>query len=262
MSKWKIDIIGRTKGFRNAVLIEGLPGIGNVGKVAVDFMIDKLKARKIYEIYSYSFPHSVFVDENNLVNLPRISIYHFRNKKNGQKDVLFLAGDVQPIDEEGCYEFSELVLDIAEKLRIKEIITLGGIGIEEIPKTPKVYCTGNSKKIVEFYRKNLGLKNSLYDVVGPIVGVSGLLVALARKRKIDAIALLAETYSHPLYLGMKGARELLKLLNKRFNLGITLNEFNKEIEEFEKEMIKKTNELEEISKKSLRKGNQDINYIG
>ena len=36
------------------ILIEGLPGIGNVGKLAVDFVIDELKAEKLYSLFSYS----------------------------------------------------------------------------------------------------------------------------------------------------------------------------------------------------------------
>ena len=87
---------------KNPILIEGLPGIGNVGKIAVDFMIDNLKAKKFIDIYSKAFPNSVFVNEKNLVHLPRISLYYKRLKN---KDVIFLAGDVQPLDEKACYEF-------------------------------------------------------------------------------------------------------------------------------------------------------------
>src|SRR3989338_10218388 len=82
------------------LFIEGLPGIGNVGKVAIDFIIDELKAKKIYEITSSSFPHSVFVAENNLVELPTIEIYH---KKMKGRDLLLIGGDVEPIDEKSCF---------------------------------------------------------------------------------------------------------------------------------------------------------------
>ena len=60
------------------VLIVGLPGIGNVGKIAVDFIIDNLKAQKIFDIESYNFPHAVFVNEKNMVELPTIEIYYKR----------------------------------------------------------------------------------------------------------------------------------------------------------------------------------------
>ena len=40
----------------NPVFIEALPGIGHVGKLAADHMIDEFNATKFAEIYSPSFP--------------------------------------------------------------------------------------------------------------------------------------------------------------------------------------------------------------
>ena len=70
------------------VLIEGLPGIGNVGKIAVDFMIDELKPTLIYTIHSDTFPHSVYVNDLNLIELPSVALFH---KKVGKNDFIFLA---------------------------------------------------------------------------------------------------------------------------------------------------------------------------
>ena len=172
---WKITQFGKSPKLNNTVFIEGLPGIGNVGKVAVDFLIDELKAKKLYEITSYTFPHSVFVNEDNLVELPIVEIFY---KQLNKKDILLLGGDVQPIDEVSSYEFSEKILDLAQKFNVKEMITLGGIGLSDIPKKPRVYCTGNTKKIIEKYKSEL-VSNKLYGIVGPIVGVSGLLLGLS-----------------------------------------------------------------------------------
>ncbi len=263
---WKIKQFGKKPKLNKAVLIEGLPGIGNVGKVVVDFIIDELKAVKLYEMFSYTFPHSVFVNENNLVELPTIEIY-YKKMKNGN-DLLLLAGDVQPIDEVSCYEFSEKILDMVEELKGSEVITLGGIGLQGIPKKPKVFCTGNSKKIIAKYKKGVALNENIYGVVGPIVGVSGLLLGLAEQRKIPAIAFLAETYSHPMYLGVKGAREILKILNKKLELNIKLKDLDKEIKELETEMMRRTEELSDVSKKTAIKklkgriGGEETSYIG
>jgi proteasome assembly chaperone (PAC2) family protein len=78
---------------KNPILIEGLPGIGSVGKIAVDFMIDKLKPVLLYKIYSHEFPHSVYLTENSFVELPSVSLYYVKNKN---RDILLLAGDAQP----------------------------------------------------------------------------------------------------------------------------------------------------------------------
>jgi len=257
MNTWRIEQFGKKPKLNKAVFIEGLPGIGNVGKVVVDFIVDELKAEKLYEITSNTFPHSVFVNEENLVELPKIEMFY--KKLNGY-DLLLMGGDVQPIDEVSSYEFSEKVLDLIEKFGAQEIITLGGIGLAEIPKKPKIYCTGNSKEIIEKYKGKM-VHNKLYGVVGPIVGISGLLLGLASKRKIDAIALLAETYGHPMYLGVKGAREVLKVLNDKLKLGVNVNKLEKEIDYIEKQIVKKTKELSNVSGKGLKKGNE-FSYIG
>ncbi|MBN2112215.1 PAC2 family protein [Candidatus Woesearchaeota archaeon] len=265
MSEWVVKQIGKKPKLNSPIFVEGLPGIGNVGKVVADFMIEKMKAKKLYEFHSAAFPHSVFVNEDNLVELPKIEIYYKTLK--GKHDLLFLAGDIQPIDEESCYKFADKVLDLCEEYKVKEIITLGGIGLQNIPKKPIVYCTGNGKKIVEKYKKGTGINEKLYGVVGPIVGVTGILLGLSKPREIPAIALLAETFGHPMYLGVKGAREVLKVLNKKLGLNINLKDLDKEIATLEEEMLKRTEEFSNITKrtaikklKSKIKG--ETSYIG
>ncbi|MBI2653777.1 PAC2 family protein [Candidatus Woesearchaeota archaeon] len=263
-SYWKVMQFSKLPKLNNPVFIEGLPGIGNVGKVAVDFLIDELNAKKLYEITSYTFPHSVFVNEDNLVELPLVEVFYKELK--GKKDLLLLGGDVQPVDEISSYEFSEKILDIVQKFNGKEVITLGGIGLTDIPKKPKVYCTGNSKKIIQKYKSDL-VSNNLYGVVGPIVGVSGLLLGLASRRNIEAISFLAETYGHPMYLGIKGAKEILRILNKNLGLNLDINKLDKEIKDIESEIIKKTEQLSEVTKQlALRRLQKrlgkDVDYIG
>src|SRR3989338_5226179 len=130
---------------KNPILLEGLPGIGNVGKIAIDFVIEELKAKKIYSLFSYTFPHSVFVNDNDLVELPSIELYY----KKGKQDLLILTGDVQPVDEVSSYEFCEKVIELAKNLGSKEIITTGGIGLSSVPEKVRVFVTGNSKQIIK-----------------------------------------------------------------------------------------------------------------
>lgn len=261
---WELKQVTKAK-IRNPVLIEGLPGMGNVGKIAVDFMIDSLGAKKLMEIHSYNYPHCVFVNEENLVELPTIEVY-YKNLKD--KTLLFLAGDVQPLDERSCYEFCNKVLDAFKKVKCKEIIALGGIALQKVPKIPKVYCTGNSKKILKRYEKSRLVNMNLYGVVGPIVGVSGLLPGLAGRRNIPAVALLAETFGNPNYLGLRGAREILKVLNQELKLKLNLNELDTEVEEIEREMRFRTSKINRLMRRKkspvpLSEQEQThINYIG
>jgi uncharacterized protein (TIGR00162 family) len=252
-------IITKQKDFKakNPVFIEGLPGIGNVGKVVVDFLIEQLKAKKVMNLFSYSLPNSVFVNEKNLVELPRIEIYHKRMKNN---DFLFLTGDVQPADEKASYNFSEKIMEIINQHKCQEIITLGGIGLGDIPKKPKVYCTGNSKEFINNFRK-LGAKTQVYGVVGPIIGVSGLLLGLSQQKNIRAAALLAETFGHPMYLGLRGARETLRILEKRYSFNIEMKELDREIRVLEEE-IRTGEVMPKIKSIKKLKKYGEMNYIG
>lgn len=243
MSSWKLKQVGKAK-VKNPILVEGLPGVGNVGKIAVDYLIDTIKAEKLYELSSHEIPHCVFVNEENLIELPKISIY---GKNINGRTLLFLAGDVQPISESSCFEFCNTILDTFQKGRGKEIITLGGIGLPRIPKNPKVYCTGNSKKVVEKYKSRM-VQTEIHGMIGPIVGVSGVLIGLAGRKNIPAITLLAETFGHPNYIGIKGARNILKVLKKHLNLKIELSELDEEINEIEGEIAKRVSKVEKVNK--------------
>ena len=255
---WQIKNIKKFQA-NQPIFIEGLPGIGNVGKVVIDFLIEEIKAKKIMELFSFSLPNSVFVNEKNLVDLPNIEIYH---KKIGKKDFFFLTGDVQPVDERSSYEFAEKLLDVIQQYNCQEIITLGGIGLNEVPKHPKVYCTGNSRALISQFKKH-GAKTNVYGVVGPIVGISGLLLGLSQRRKISAASLLAETFGHPMYLGLKGAKEILKVLTHQYNLNISLKDLDKEIREIEADMKSSSDPLSGKHKAlSKIKKFTETSYIG
>ena len=197
--------------------------------------------------------------------MPRIEIFY--KKYNGKRqDLILLSGDVQPIDEVSSYEFSDKVLDMVEQFKGNEVITLGGIGLAEIPKKPKVYCTGNTKKIVQKYKSGM-VNDKLYGVVGPIVGVSGLLIGLAKRRNISAISFLSETYGHPMYLGINGAMEILRVLDKKLNLNISMSRLNKEIKDIESEILGRTEQISEVArqtalKKLKSKFGGSVDYIG
>ncbi len=245
---------------KNPIFIEGLPGIGHVGKLAVDFMIDELKAKKFLEVYSHSFPNLVFVNEKNLVELPTVKFYYAERK--GKNDIIIMSGDVQPTEEKDSYEFTEQILKLLEEMNVSQIITLGGIGLQNPPKEPKVYCTGNSKELIDSFKKS-GTQEKIYGIVGPIIGITGLLLGLADLRKIKAVSLLAESFGNPSYLGIDGAKEIVKILNKKLSLGIDIKKMEikprKEKSKKEEEIHELTNEL---TKKIKKKIGEDMSYIG
>ena len=95
----------------------------------------------------------------------------------------------------------------------------------------------------EKIKKGTKISDKAHEIVGPVVGVTGVLIGLAKRRKNKGVILLAETDSHPLHLGVKGAKEILKILKQKLNLKINPSNISKEIKALEDELKKITKEI-------------------
>src|SRR2546428_5729820 len=81
------------------IFIEGLPGIGNVGKLAAEHLKDELKAGKFAEIFSKYFPPQVLVQHDGQVKLVNNEM-HFV-KRGAGLDLVLLTSDYQRLTTEG-----------------------------------------------------------------------------------------------------------------------------------------------------------------
>ena len=244
---------------KQSILIEGLPGIGNVGKIVVDYLIDAYDAKKIASFHSYDLPNSVYVTSQG-ISLPLIELYHVKIKR---KNFLLLSGDAQPSLERSSYELTNELLTLAKKFSCKKIIALGGIGLMDIPKEPQLFVVGNDINLIEDFSKH-GVNKNAYGVIGPIVGVSGLLLGLSEQHQIPSVALLGETYGHPIYIGLAEARQMLAVLDKEFSLGVDFTDLDAEInsqEELSKEDELTASEHTTSFLRNKRK-KSELNYIG
>src|SRR5713101_6513458 len=126
---------------KEPVLIQGLPGLGYVGKVAVDFFIEKLRPRKIAELYSsyLLFPDGnlgINISEDGTYSLPRYEFYAFGER---EPHAIFLTGDAQP-SVTGQYEVASMVLDFAQRFNSKMVLTMGGYGTRSGNEAGSVYA--------------------------------------------------------------------------------------------------------------------------
>jgi hypothetical protein len=220
----------------NPVLIEGLPGLGLVGKIALRYMIKQLKAKKIAYLYSPHFPYFVLVNKKGDVRLLRGVFYYYKNP-NGN-DLILFTGDSQSQTIEGQYEIADQILAFSEKHNIKTIATIGGYRMEPKEK-PKVFIAATSQEILG---KALQAGATLSASGSPIVGTAGLILGLAKFRKIEALCLLGETRGYlpdPL-----SAKSVLEVLKSTFNFDLDLTGLNEEIARAET-MVTRLQQIEE-----------------
>jgi len=244
---------------KRAVLIEGLPGLGLVGKIASGYLVKQLNARKVAELYSPHFAHYVLVDDKGSLRLLRLEFYYWSNGK-GSNDLILLTGDCQAQTIEGQYEVADAIFDYAKKNNVDLIITLGGYQ-KEAKDDPKVFASATKRELLE-EAINLGAKSSPSG--SPIIGAAGILAGLAKFKEIDAICLLAETYGHR--PDPKAAKSLLNILADMLNLSFDLSDLEREISRYEQieERIRRIQEQRRILERRRQKTEEEekIFYIG
>ena len=236
------------------ILIEGLPGIGNVGKLAVEHLIDSVKATKFAELHSKDFPPQVFINTDGTIELVNNEFYYWKSKNKKQRDLILLTGDYQGLSSQGQYELVEKILDIIEELGVKEMVTLGGYGLGHEIRDPKVLCATTEKNLVKTMKK-YGAIFKKNEPGGGIVGASGLLLGLGKLRGIQGTCLMGET---PGYLvDPKSAKAVLKILMKITNVDINLAALEKKAKEIE-HIAHQLKEMESLSKEK----SEELKYIG
>ena len=262
----KIKLISKPV-LKNPILIEGLPGVGNIGRVAVGYLIEQLGAKKFAELHSKHFFPFVMLSDEYKIHLLKNEFYYYKAKKPGQRDVIFLVGDCQSLSPHGHYEIMEAVLDFAEKFKVKDIVTIGGLATGELEKEPQVIGALTDEKLLIRY-KGMGIKFDAGERVGYIVGAAGLLVGLCKERGMDGICLLGETSGFPIVTDPKAGEMVLNVLTKIINVKVDMSKLNERINEMEK-FLKKVETLQkkallDISKsdKAPVKEKEQLRYIG
>jgi len=236
----------------NAILLEGLPGVGNVGKLAAMHLIEELNAKKCTEIYSSNFPPQVLIDDEGIVKLVNNELYYHKSKGKSN-DLLFLVGEYQGMDSAGQYELCSQLITLVKKMGVTSIYTLGGYGLGKLVPEPRVLGAATSEEIVKLF-KTADIEFIDGEPGAGIVGASGLLLGLGKLQGIEGGCLMGETSGY--MVDPKSASVVLKSLQKLLNIKIDLRELEKRA----KQVDSITNQLRENESEPENK--IDVNYIG
>jgi len=172
---------------KDPVLVEGLPGFGEVGKLAAGLLIKFIRAKPFAELYSPYFPDYVFIRENGICRLPR---YEFFASTTCVPNIVVLTGDLQPSAEEvlGHYDLCSMILDLAQRVNCKKLITLGGYPTQ-MPRASGIYVAATSESLAA----SLARQGASIYQGGSIVGAAGLVLGLAKLRGLEGGCILSAT---------------------------------------------------------------------
>ncbi len=238
---------------KEPILVEGLPGVGNVGKLAAEHLVDQLKAVKFADIFSKYFPPQVLVGDSGTIRLVSNEMYYVQ-RPDAANDIMILIGDYQGLTPDGQYELSDRTLKIAKEFGVKRVFTLGGYGLGKMIEKPRVLGAATDQELVEEMKK-YGVTFSKGEPGSGIVGASGLLLGLGVLYGVRSVCLMGETSGY--FVDPKGAQAVLEVLAKILDVKIDFTELESKAEQID--MI--TSKLREVEPQPEPK-REDLGYIG
>jgi uncharacterized protein len=226
---------------KNVTIIEGFPGFGLIGTIATEFFMEHLKTEKIGVIEMDEVPAMIAIHQNKVIE--PVSIHY-----NKEYNVVFLHA--LNIGKDLGWKLADVILEMAQQLSAKEIISLEGVGSPH-PEEGRVffYTNGISANNIELNK----IAKPLME--GIVVGVTGAL--LAKDIKLSLIAFFAEAQSN--LPDSKAAAEIIKAVDAYTGMNVDPKPLLKQAAQFEeklKSIVGKAQKAEELQEKKAP------NYVG
>ena len=184
-------------------MVAALPDMGNVAGIAVDYLLKKLKTTLFAELYAF-WPPGVSYDHGLIKYDQSTYKFHCSLKEN----LVIFSGEFNPSDPRRLYEICYEVVNMAKKLKVETLFSVGAALRPPSPAEPKFFAATTSAKLLNLIKKH---KITLLDGKGQITGFNGLILGLAQEKNLDSICILGEI-DNPNVIQPKTAQLILSTL--------------------------------------------------
>jgi uncharacterized protein (TIGR00162 family) len=233
------------------VLVEGLPGVGHVGKLAAEHLLEEFDAEVVRRVYSEHFPPQVTVEDGR-TTLASAEVYAVTD---ADRDMLVLTGDHQAGDGPGHYRLTECFLDVAAGFGVERVVAMGGVPTGELVEEPDVVGAATTDAFIEELEA-VGVEFRENEPAGGIVGISGLLLGLGERRGLEAACLMGETSGY--LVDPKSSRAVLSALQEAVGFDVGYETLEDRAEEMQ-EVVERIQQMEQGSSPP---SDEDLRYIG
>jgi uncharacterized protein len=215
---------------KSPILIEGFPGIGLVGNIASQYIVNELKMTYLGAMSSRYFP-PLAVLLGGVVNMP-VRIY-----EDAAKGLVILTADI-PVHPLASYEIGKEIVSFAQSLGALEMVCLAGITV--MGEEHRVFGAVSRQDLLDKIKD----KAEIFEM-GTITGITGSIMNECRIKNLPAICLLGETAStEP---DPRAAIATIETLNKIYDLGISTAKLSEQTEQIEVQMAQLAQQMKGAS---------------
>ncbi len=225
---------------KSPTIVQGFPGLGLIGTITTEFLIEHLKMKMIGHIKVDEIMPLIAIHDESVVQ--PVGIYH--DEKTNLM-LIHVVANLRGVE----WKLSEELTKLAKQLAAKEVISLEGVGSNQPKDESQI-----------FYVSSKGASNSLTKVAQPlkegvIVGVSAAM--LVDKDAKNMVCFFAETHSN--LPDSKAAAKLIETLDKYLGLKVDPAPLLKQAEAFE-EKLKKI--MTQSQKTQAVQESKEMSYLG
>lgn len=228
---------------KDATIIEGFPGIGLIGTITTEFLIEHLNAEFIGHFEYDDFPATAAIHKGKLIHPMGI----FYDKKNN----LVILHTI--LSSNGLeWKIADAIFDFYNQIKAKQIISVEGVSSANILKTVNMYCFSTNKKYFDQLKK-LNLTPLMESI---IVGVTSALLLKSTKNH-NLTCIFAQTNTN--LPDSKSSAKIIEILDKFIGLDVDYKPLLKQAKEFEgklKTLLANANTKSDPAEK------QQLNYVG
>lgn len=162
------------------VLVEGLPGVGLVGKIAADHLVETLEMEYYASCHCDGLPRIAVYGQDERSIRPPVRLY-----ADEKRDLLVLQSDV-PVSPQSAPEFASCLVGWFDEHDVLPIC-LSGIN-EEKDGAPKMYAIGSGRGEGRLTALDFPTPTENGMVSGP----TGAILAEAGERAVDSVGLIVQ----------------------------------------------------------------------
>ena len=166
------------------MLLVAMPGVGDVGKLAIDAVNSELDAEPIARLLHPALPPLATLDDNGLLMPPHILLSRINLD---EKMVYTLTGNAQPMSSEGQFEMANKVLELFNG---GEILVLAGMSAGPERKDIFTICSSADYRI-ELEKMGVDVRRD--EPKAGVIGMAALITAMGPINNVRASCNIATT---------------------------------------------------------------------